>query len=395
MSIGLFTEKGSGKLIKERVIGEYSIGTPGPTLVCFCGLHGNEPSGVIAFQKVLRILKESDCPIQGKLVGFVGNRKALKKSQRFIDQDMNRIWSPKRMQEIEFGMAEIKTSEDKEQRELLKALSMVIKESKGDPFFIDLHTTSSESQPYISINDTLRNRRMALNYPLPIVLGTEEFLEGTILNYINELGHIALGFEAGQHDNPASVINHEAIIWLSLVNSGCLDHKDIRSELDHQYAVLSKTIVDGKSLFELRHRHWVGPEDKFEMKPGYVNFQSITKSEQLAHDRHGPIISKEKGRIFMPLYQKQGNDGFFIIRKIKWFWLQVSAILRRTRFHRFLHFLPGVGKYNRLSHTLRVNTTWARWYVIDFFHLMGFRRKKVVGKRMIFIKREHDVKGPV
>lgn len=379
---------------RKRMIGEYTQGKPGPTLICFCGIHGNEPSGVIAFENTYRTLKEMDCQIDGKVIGLAGNLRALKKHQRFIDQDLNRIWSPENMQKIEFGMAEVKTSEDKEQRELLNQLDRAIKEAKNGLFFIDLHTTSSESQPYISINDTLRNRRVALKYPLPVVLGLEEYLEGTILSYINELGHVALGFEAGQHDDPSSVINHEAIIWLSLLNSGCLKSQEAKRVTEHHYGVLSKTIVDGKKVFELLHRHWVEPEDQFVMKPGYVNFQSIENGEVLGQDRSGAIRSTKNGRIFMPLYQSQGNDGFFIARKIRWFWLRVSAILRLTRFHRFLHLLPGVGKYNQLNHTLTVNTQWARWFVIDFFHLMGFRRNRIIGKRIIFIKREHDVKGP-
>lgn len=391
MTSTLLRRQKSGRAASKRVIGEYSKGIPGPTLVCFGGVHGNEPSGVIAIEKVFQTLQETNGQIQGKLIGLAGNLSALKNHTRYIDQDMNRIWSHRRMLVSESG-TKAQTSEDKEQRELLEKLSQTIQESKGELFFIDLHTTSSESQPYISINDTLRNRRLALKYPLPIVLGLEEFLEGTILSYINELGHIALGFEAGQHDAPASITNHEAFIWLSLIYSGCLINKEA---LYHHHTVLSKTIIDGKKVFELRHRHWVEPRDQFVMKPGYVNFQAIQKNEPLAHDVQREILATEKGRIFMPLYQSQGNDGFFIARRIKWFWLKASAVLRLTHFHRFLHLLPGVSKYNQLNHSLIVNTSWARWYVIDFFHLMGFRRKQIIGKRMIFMKREYDIKKPL
>ncbi|WP_420386750.1 succinylglutamate desuccinylase/aspartoacylase family protein [Roseivirga sp.] len=396
MSLTMLKEKETDfdQLLENRVLGEYSTGKPGPTLICFCSIHGNEPSGMLAFRNVLGILRKEKIAIKGRVVGLAGNMAALRKHQRFIDVDMNRIWSSDRMKDIQNGTAEVVTSEDQEQMELLTELKSIVKQATGELFFIDLHTTSSESQPYISINDTLRNRRVALKYPLPIVLGLEEYLEGTILSYINELGHIALGFEAGQHDAPASVTNHEAIIWLSLLNSGCLNFNASKELIERKYGVLSKTIIDGKKVFELRHRHWVEPEDKFKMEPGYVNFQPIDKNELLAIDKGGQIRSGEKGRIFMPLYQSQGNDGFFIVRAVKWFWLKVSAMLRITRFHRLLHLLPGVGKYNRMNHSLIVNTKWARWYVIDFFHLMGFRRKQVMGKRIVFIKRAYDVRKP-
>ena len=53
------------------------------------------------------------------------------------------------------------------------------------------------------------------------------------------------------------------------------------------------------------------------MKPGYKNFQKISKGEVLAEDRNGHIVSQYNGRILMPLYQKQGEEGFFIIKEIK------------------------------------------------------------------------------
>jgi len=48
----------------------------------------------------------------------------------------------------------------------------------------------------------------------------------------------------------------------------------------------------------------------------YANFDPVTKGELLAYDRHGEIRAKFDGLILMPLYQKQGNDGFFIIKDI-------------------------------------------------------------------------------
>jgi succinylglutamate desuccinylase len=47
----------------------------------------------------------------------------------------------------------------------------------------------------------------------------------------------------------------------------------------------------------------------------YKNFDKISKDELLAFDKYGEIRSKEDGMILMPLYQKQGNDGFFIIKE--------------------------------------------------------------------------------
>ena len=51
------------------------------------------------------------------------------------------------------------------------------------------------------------------------------------------------------------------------------------------------------------------------MKPGYRNFQRITKGEELAMDKKGPIYAPKEGMIIMPLYQNSGNDGFFLVEE--------------------------------------------------------------------------------
>jgi succinylglutamate desuccinylase len=50
----------------------------------------------------------------------------------------------------------------------------------------------------------------------------------------------------------------------------------------------------------------------FKMFPGFQNFSPIRKGEPLATDRHGIVYAPNGGCILMPLYQGQGNDGFFI-----------------------------------------------------------------------------------
>jgi len=383
----------SSKLKIDRILGSYSKDINGPTLVCICGMHGNEPSGVEAFQHVFDHIRDKNPPFKGSMIGLVGNIPAISKGKRFINMDLNRAWTADRIEKILNNSRQEETVEAREQKDLMQEINRTINNKSGPVYFIDLHTTSSQSQPFISINDTLRNRKFAMKYPLPIVLGIEEYLEGTLLSYINELGHIALGFEAGQHDDPVSIANHEAIIWLMLSFCGCLSNNNdvnVRSS----YNILAKNIVHRKKVFEIRHRQAVAINEKFRMNSGYTNFQPIKRNEVLASNISGDIKAKEQGEIFMPLYQAQGEDGFFIIRQIKRFWLTVSEVLRKTRFHRFLHLLPGVGMYRGLKHTLVVNTKIARWYVVEFFHLMGFRKKRRESDLMIFTKRVYDVDEP-
>ena len=48
------------------------------------------------------------------------------------------------------------------------------------------------------------------------------------------------------------------------------------------------------------------------------------------------ILSDKNANIFMPLYQKQGNDGFFMIKLVSKFWLNLSKRLRKYQFDKLL-----------------------------------------------------------
>ena len=50
-----------------RELGTWDNGRPGPTLLVLGGVHGNEPAGVVALQRVLGRLRETDLPISGEI----------------------------------------------------------------------------------------------------------------------------------------------------------------------------------------------------------------------------------------------------------------------------------------------------------------------------------------
>ena len=51
------------------------------------------------------------------------------------------------------------------------------------------------------------------------------------------------------------------------------------------------------------------------LKPGFKNFDKVKEGDLLAKDKRGPIFAKKSGFLLMPLYQKEGNDGFFIVNQ--------------------------------------------------------------------------------
>ncbi len=62
--------------------------------------------------------------------------------------------------------------------------------------------------------------------------------------------------------------------------------------------------------------HRIRAGDAFQMLPNFKNFQAVRKGQALARDIHGWILAPEDGLILMPLYQKQGSDGFFLVKEV-------------------------------------------------------------------------------
>jgi succinylglutamate desuccinylase len=314
---------------RQRIIGEYSGEPNGPVVIFVGGIHGNEPAAVIALEAVFKTLRQLQPSFSGKFVALRGNITALSHSIRFMEEDLNRIWQPERIRQLTESSGNFdQTVEQREQRVLFDVLQPYFRNKHLPLYLIDLHTTSAKSAPFVILADTYRNRRFALNLPTAIILGLEELLEGTIMHYAGDLGFCTLAFESGQHRDEASIHNHIAAIWIFLSSAGCLSKSDIPGFEKHKQR-LKNVCRHLPRVFEIKLRYRIQPGEEFRMQPGYENFQPIIRGEVLAQNRDGEIRSPLKGNIFMPLYQAQGNDGFFIIRRIQYFWLKISEWMRR------------------------------------------------------------------
>lgn len=355
-------------------------------------MHGNEPSGVEALEYVFKKLQHLKPAFKGEFIGIKGNIKALEIGQRYIDTDLNRLW--KMQPDLEQLQMPVDSREKNEYLEIQAEIERVIADRRGPLIFLDLHTTSAESPPFILIGDTLRNRKFVSNLGLPVVLGVEEQLDGPCMSYINATGHIAIGFEAGSHKAASSVKNHKCIIWNLLERAGCLEEGALPDIAASRKWLLTQTEGVANEFFEVRLRYGIRPEDTFKMKKGYLNFQEISLGEKLASDQTGDVLASDKGFIFMPLYQSQGDDGFFIVRKIDPFWLKISVFLRKVGFHKLLPLLPGVKKQQVPKGALEMNTKVARFLGTQLMHLLGYRRIKEVGTKLLFTKRRFDLRGP-
>ena len=378
----------------ERIIGEFHGNEEGPVLVFFGGVHGNETAGVIALMQVMEEIQRLKPSINGSIYAISGNLNALEKNIRFEEEDLNRVWTKERVSRLEKGKdnPDATNADVQEQMELFAIGKEIFKKHEHQVYCIDLHTTSGPTVPFITLNDTLINREFATKFPVPVIIGIEEFLVGPILSWVMEIGYPSLAFEAGEHYHPDSVKYHKAFVWLSLVHGGLLNANEIPDLADHELALASSN-TDLKRVFEVRHRKGVKPEDNFKMKPGYSNLQPIQAGELLANSTQGKVQAMESGRIFMPLYQDKGNDGFFIVREVSGFWLKLSAVMRKWKIENLLKALPGVRPDSDDEFTLVVNRRVARFLSVEIFHLLGYRTKQRTEDKLRISKREYDVRG--
>ncbi len=372
----------------KREIGRVVGSRPGPLLLCTAALHGNEPAGIWALQRVFQALEGREDLVRGEVLGVAGNLAALARGERGIHRDLNRHWKRDRVAALKNGgRPDPAISEDRELLDLLGLIEAALCRSRGPVYFMDLHTTSGQSAAFATIGDTLGNRAFALEFRSPIIVGLEEHIEGTLLEYLNDLGHTTMAFEGGRHEDPTSIDNLEAGVWVGLAIAGVLPDGARIPEVARAHQLLERNRRNLPRVLEVRYRHPVAPADQFQMRPGYASFQRLEEGEVVARDRTGDIRAPVRGRILMPLYQTQGDDGFFVIREFSPFWLTVSRLLRQSRAERLLPVLPGVRRHPSQPDTLVVNVRVARFLALQFFHLLGYRKQKQVGRVLVVSRR--------
>ena len=103
----------------RRELGRHDDGEPGPTLLLQGGIHGNEPAGVVAIQRVLARLAELGASVAGRIVALAGNLPALEHGTRYLVRDLNRQWLPHSLEQLHAADPADDTPEDQQQRELL------------------------------------------------------------------------------------------------------------------------------------------------------------------------------------------------------------------------------------------------------------------------------------
>ncbi len=369
-------------ILERREVGRVVSEVPGPSLIVVAGIHGNEAAGIEGSRRVLARLERGDIALRGELLVLGGNVGALQKGVRYQEKDLNRVWTEEHVRELR--KKRDLDAEDREQLDLLSQVEAAIGRARGRVHLADFHTSSAEGIPFILFGDTLPQRRFVRAFPLPVVIGLEEQVDGVQSAFWTKRNCVTFGCEGGQHDDPASVDALEAVLWIALRQAGLLRvaRGATLPELTAAENLLEKRRGSLPRMLEVVSRHEISPEDQFKMEPGFRCLDHAENGQLLARDRNGEIRAPKDGMVILPLYQGLGSDGFFWGRAVTEARLLASEVLRRLEVERVLPFLPGIARCKDDASRLIVNTKIARLYPLDVFHFFGYRRIRERGSEL-------------
>lgn len=314
MSTALENRKDAGKKTEpdDRVIAKYCNGRKGPVLIVTADTLGGELSGVEALIRVLDILKKKNLRLKGEVVGLTGNIGSPKKA--FLDLEEAQTFS----QALESLYNNEETQGYNEANEFVDLIEEFEKTQLNKPtasFYLDLKTCPSIPSPYICVNRDRKNLEFAGAFPFPKVVGLDDFVTDHMGFYLKAKAYTGLTFKTGLYGPYATAEIQEAVIWLALIQSGCLKKEDV-PHLDFYLENLAKRFGNGEAVtYHVTYRYGIQEDEFFRMVPGFNNFKRINKGEILAYSDGGEILSEWDARIFMPQYHTQGQSGFFIVEE--------------------------------------------------------------------------------
>jgi predicted deacylase len=193
---------------------------PGPHVALIALIHGNEIAGAIALEAMLRAEIR---PLRGRLTIGFANLDAYDRfdparpiTSRFIDEDMNRVWSPalldgaRRSRELDRARAI---------RPVIESADMVL----------DLHSMLWPSEPLMLCGSGARGKALALALGTPDLVVADSGHAGgrRLIDYprfthsMNEAACVLV--EAGQHWQEPTVAQMQETIAAVLRHSGLRD----------------------------------------------------------------------------------------------------------------------------------------------------------------------------
>lgn len=205
---------------------------PGKTIAIMGGVHGNEPAGV----KVLKILEKIKLT-SGTLYLIHGNPKAIKKGERFTEENLNRVFHNKTGKKYEHVRG-------REIRQVLKKCDALL----------DIHgyrKTWGITKPLIICEEGSIETAKKLGIKT-ISYNWKKFHKGSSDHYMDKIGKIGICIECGPNDDKESYKIGLDVAERFLSLFGIIDKKIKPKNIEHHIVKLEKDPTDKNNKLTIK-----------------------------------------------------------------------------------------------------------------------------------------------
>lgn len=278
----------------------FDSGVPGPRVVSFGGVHGDEISGVRAIERLAGEFSSGVKKLlKGNLVLAIANKEAVKQGKRYAKHNLNRLFKDKYDDSIDVRSYEYFRTQE---------LKVLLQQCD---YFFDLHSAPIAQDPFIIVESPYVGLFSKLGIQ-KLITGWGKFSEGPIggdaENYANQHGAWSATLESGSHFDPESIeIAYRSLVLflieLGLISATVLPQKRGQTvEIFDMYKVQTKNFED------------------FAYDGDMKNFTYIPAGESYAHENGSPLVVAEDSYVLVPMKPEEiriGEEICYLGRKIK------------------------------------------------------------------------------
>ncbi|MEY7849744.1 succinylglutamate desuccinylase/aspartoacylase family protein [Natrarchaeobius sp. A-rgal3] len=238
------------------------LGSGTPEIAVLAGIHGDEPCGVRAVERLLDDPPTVERPV--KLV--VANEKALERRVRFVDEDLNRTFP---------GDPNAKTHEGRLAHDLVAELE--------DCLTFSMHSTQSHADPFAIVNGVSETAHDVVpQLPVVAMVETSNFSEGRLFSEIK-----TIEVECGLQGSETAAQNADRLTRAFLTAVGALPGDTVGHDLPvfRLTDVIRKDRADTYEVFV----------DNFTEVDAGETFAAADGDAQIAEESFYPILMSSNG----------------------------------------------------------------------------------------------------
>lgn len=279
-------------------------GRPGPHVLILALVHGNEVSGAIAIDLLLR---EQIQPLRGRVSLGFANVKAYEDfdinepdASRFVDEDFNRVWGESALNS---GRDSVELRRARELRPFIDTVD----------FLLDIHSMHEASEPLMMCGPLAKGRRFAaeLGFPKYVIVDAGH-ADGKRLRDYGEFGNPdsarnALLVETGQHFSKRSEEVAIDTACRFLLRTGVVDEEAINK-------FLSRRVPSMQHFIEITEPVIARSMD-FEFSEPFKGLEIIPdKGTRIARDGEKTIVTPYDNCVIIQPSLRQLGAGVTVMR---------------------------------------------------------------------------------